>query len=73
MVLSVAAVIATATLEAVADVSQIMMVLPVIVVGFVASWVLTSRVTAEVSTQPRRVGSQPGHRTTVLPARQRVA
>jgi hypothetical protein len=60
LVLSVVAAAATLGLDAIGEVSQTALILTVIVVGFVASWIQTGRVS-------RSAAHRPAHRLTVVP------
>lgn len=71
--LSAVAVVAAIVFDSVTGVSPTMLVLAVIVVGFVASLVVTERIARSTSEQPRVIHVHRGHRVTVLPAPHRVA
>jgi hypothetical protein len=71
--LSTVAVGAAVIIDSVTDVSHTVLVLAAIVVGFVASMVVTERTAGSLPMQPDVVRANHGHRVTVLPAPHRVA
>jgi hypothetical protein len=71
--LSVVAVSAAVVIDSVIDVSPTVLVLAAIVVGFVASMVVTERTARSMPVRPDVVRASRGHRVTVLPAPHRVA
>ena len=73
MVLSAVAVAAALVFDSMTDVSQTVLVLAVIVVGFVVSLVVTERTARSMTHQPNVIHVSRGHRVTVLPAPHRVA
>ncbi len=73
MALSVLAVSAALVFDSVTEVSHTVLVLAVIVVGFVASLVVTERVARSMTAHPPVFHVARGHRVTVLPAPHRVA
>lgn len=73
MTLSAVSVVAALVFDSFTGVSHTVLVLAAIIVGFVASLVVTERVANSVIPQPTMIHVHRGHRVTVLPASHSVA
>jgi hypothetical protein len=73
MPLSAVAAGAAVVIDSVTDLSHTVLVLAAIVIGFVASLVVTERAARSTIEQPHVIHVSRGHRVTVLPASHRIA
>ena len=73
MTLSAVSVVAALVFDSFTGVSHTVLVLAAIVVGFVASLVVTERVARSVTPQRTVIHAHRGHRVTLLPAPHSVA